>query len=459
MVDEEDVNEKFDESTYNNRIEKFNSAFGDQAMNADSVVMVIRKTQGMIRETNEFLSKLYNANNNNLWYKTNPREEVFTTMEPDYRMVLRKQYGERLRNIRALDRKIASVEARLAKISSELSTKTELDERTPLLKKRVETIRKINKLKTQREEEVDASVQIDVDLLQAAFDEHDSVVSIKKNNMTPRIFQQVWNEKIMNTYEKEKIQYMTSEEKTRYFKEKLRDISKMDKHGVLTHQDWFFRVAVMDFVSNEMQRLIYWFKNCSYDAFDTIYKIVRKLKMLHLDMEAAFSEDDFIVNNTNLFYMSDDDMKEFSKLDGMLTGNTLYELFKSQVKLKVVSEESSSSSDKQEEKDVDKEILVDRNSEEDIEKQRKLRQDIVTRVWGNESELTRAAYARVNDKDTEWPLDPSYYELGVTNIQELKKKIIELKLKNDGQDDSTLSKLLYAFTNEIGVVKEHMVIE
>ena len=99
------------------------------------------------------------------------------------------------------------------------------------------------------------------------------------------VFKQVWNEKIMNSYEKDKIQYMTSKERENYFKEKLREIGKFDKYGVLSHDDWFFRVAVMDFVTSEMKRLVSWFKDCSFDDFETIYKIVRKLNLLQTDVD------------------------------------------------------------------------------------------------------------------------------------------------------------------------------
>ena len=94
----------------------------------------------------------------------------------------------------------------------------------------------------------------------------------------------MWNEKIMNVYEKDKLQYLTSEEKTRYFAEKVRELAKIDPHGILNHPDWFFRVVVLDFIVSEMRRLIYWFKNCAWDDYDTVYKIVRKLRLLQLDV-------------------------------------------------------------------------------------------------------------------------------------------------------------------------------
>lgn len=69
------------------------------------------------------------------------------------------------------------------------------------------------------------------------------------------------------------------------------------------------------------------FKNCSYDDFDTIYKIVRKLKLLQLDLQCVYSSDDFNINRTNLFQVSDEEMKKFNKIDRILEGSTLYELF------------------------------------------------------------------------------------------------------------------------------------
>ena len=52
----------------------------------------------------------------------------------------------------------------------------------------------------------------------------------------------------MNTYEREKIQYLTSKERERYFNDKIRELRKYDEHGILTHRDWFFRVVVLDYI-------------------------------------------------------------------------------------------------------------------------------------------------------------------------------------------------------------------
>ena len=85
LVENEDYAEKFDESTYNKKLERLKSSLGDQAMNADSVVLTIRKATRTVREATEFLSKLYNAPATNLWYRPDEQEEIYTTITPDYR--------------------------------------------------------------------------------------------------------------------------------------------------------------------------------------------------------------------------------------------------------------------------------------------------------------------------------------------------------------------------------------
>ena len=95
-----DESEKFDESTYNKRLERLKSQFGEEAIDAESVIQTVRNTSAVIRESNGFLSKLYNAENNNLWYKPIESDEIYTTMKPDYRQMLKKRYGEKLKEIR-----------------------------------------------------------------------------------------------------------------------------------------------------------------------------------------------------------------------------------------------------------------------------------------------------------------------------------------------------------------------
>ena len=328
-----DYIEKFDESTYNKKLEKLKSSLGDETINADSAVLTVVDAQKTIRSSNKFLEKLYNAQDNNLWYKPFEQEELYTTINPDYRLVLRKRYQVKINEIRKVDGSISNEQAKLNKIISQLREISNPEGRNALLEKKVAVTRELNKLKASRGEIADELMKIDVSLIQAAFEDHDVVVSVKKNEITKRIFQQVWNEKIMNSYEKDKLQYMTSTEKTRYFEQKVRDIKKFDTYGILNHPDWFFRVAVLDFIVAELQKLVLWFKNCYWDDFETVYRIVRKIRLLKLDLNCVTSPDPFDINKTNLFHVSDEDMRAFTKLDGILVGNTLYELFQNQVKV------------------------------------------------------------------------------------------------------------------------------
>ena len=291
---------------------------------------------------------------------------------------------------------------------------------------------------------------------ESAFDEQDDVVSVRKTDVGLRIFQQVWNEKIMNSYEKDKLQYLTSQEKERYFKEKLRELEKFDVHGVLRKPDWFFRVVVLDYIVGEMKRLILWFKDCSWDDFETVYKITRKLRMLQLDVDASNSDKPFDINHTNLFQVTDEDVKDYTKIDKMLVGNTLYELFSSIVRTKVVKPlESDSDDEGSDEREEDREVVMDRKSEIETSQQRNVRYDVVVRYWGSEAALTKQAYDIVNqgvDDPIEVPDFP-----GIRTLGQLKSRIIELKLEN--QESEELHKLLAALVNQVSTVKEALVIE
>ena len=257
----------------------------------------------MIRESKDFLSKLYNAENNNLWYKPFEKEEYYTTLKPDYRQILKKRYQDRFKELQDTNKEIESNNQELAKINDDLDVLTDSDDRKPLLVKKVQVNKRLNMALNKRSKEVDELLQLDTDLIQSAFDEHDDTISVKKSRITTRIFQQEWNEKIMNSYEKNQVQFMTSKEKEEYFKDKVRELKKYDQNGVLNHPDWFFRVTVLDFIISEMNRLVIWFKGCSFDDFETIYRIVRKLNLLQLDVDYVFGEDEFEINKTNLFYV------------------------------------------------------------------------------------------------------------------------------------------------------------
>lgn len=159
----------------------------------------------------------------------------------------------------------------------------------------------------------------------------------------------------MNSYEKDKLQYLTYDEKVRYFEEKVRDLKSQDQYGILNHSDWFFRVVVLDLVAHKMRRLIQLFKQCSWDDFETVYKVVRKLRLLLLDVDAVRTASKFDINKTNLFAVSDEYAKSFTKIDDLLNGNTLYELFHSQVELDMVDIDSVVEDEPEPEKD--KEVL------------------------------------------------------------------------------------------------------
>lgn len=291
----------------------------------------------------------------------------------------------------------------------------------------------VSEIGQNREQVADELVQIDTDMIQIAFDEHDDVVSVKRRELNFRVFKQYWNERIVNPYEREQLQYLTSDEKARYFKDKVRELQKFDTYGILTHQDWFFRVVVLDFIVAEMRRLILWFKNCAWDEFDTIYRITRKLRMLQLDVDAIRKDAKFDINRTNLFQITEQDAKDYTKIDQMLEGNTLYQLFMAQLRVNMVvpDDDVVVAEDGADEKEQ-KEIVQDRESEMQVEKLRSVRNDIVARKWGSEEGLTRAAYRKINSD---------------SSVSVLKERIIELKLENADSSSSELSRLLSDFTN------------
>ena len=420
-------NEKFHEATYNKRIGKLNSKLGDEALNSDSVVNTIHSIQKVIRESMAFLKRLYNAETNNLWYMPIPSEELYTTIEPDYRSILRRKYKESIGELRNIDSKMNEINSQISDITRQLAKATTLSAREPLIEEKVKVLGDLQDLQAKRDKVSDEILQIDIDLIQAARDDHDETISVKKNPLTTRIFKQVWNEKIMNSYERNKLQYLTSEEKERYFKEKVRELRKTDPYGILNHEDWFFRVVVLDYIVQEMRRLMMWFKECTYGDFETIYRIVRKLRILLLDVEQIRSESKFEVNHTNLFYISENDAKNFTKLDSILTGNTLYELFMGQLRLNFIPESLVAPTSTSESATTDLELVQEQNSEKNLIEQRKVRQDVVVRFWGNEANLTKAAYELVNvddDGSKVKVVDENGNVVEWRSIREMKNRII-----------------------------------
>ena len=91
---------------------------------------------------------------------------------------------------------------------------------------------------------------------------------------------------------------------------------------------------------------------------------------------------------------------------------------------------------------------MDRKSKIDTDKQRMVRQDVVTRYWGSEAELTKQAYAMVNS-NVDRPIDPIPGYEDIKTLGELKSKIIELKISDPTSTD----------LNVVGAVKESLVMD
>ena len=455
--------EKFDEATYNKRLGRLRAQFGDQTINSDGVMQTIRKTQDAINESNAFLAKLYNAPESSLWYRPDQYEELYTTMQPDYRKQLRAQHQAKMREIRALDAKLESIQRKMEEVQSQLERNNgNLDERDGILRRKVRVQMDMDSAREKRREVSDELIQIDVDLVQRAMDEQDDVVSVVRRKVPFRVFKQAWNEKILNAYERDKIQYLTSKEKERYFQDKLRQLQKFDSHGILNHKDWFFRVVVLDFVSQEMQRLVLWFKNCSWDDFDTVYRITRKLKMLLLDVESIRNDDKFDVNQTNLFVVSDEDIEDYTKIDEMLEGNTLYELFNAQIGLNALPKRSSdSSSGGKSTQDEDKQLATDRQFEAQTKDLRTRRDDLVVRFWGSEANLTKEAYKIAMSNDDQQVTIHTDSGTVQKTIKEVRETIIWQKLLPNPSDEQkrNLQNYLGAFISQVRTIKEALVME
>lgn len=462
---EEDLVEKFDEATYNKQLQKLKSSLGDVSSTSDSAVLTIRKANDNVLKSRKFLSKLYNAENNNLWYKPFEKEEYYTSLKPDYSQSLRKQYGDKLNSLTQIDSEIQEIQTYVSSASRQLSNlQMSFNERDSIIQRKVNSSEKLDRLHVARANLVDEMLQLDSQMISYAFDKHDDVVSVKRNEITNDIFKQVWNEKIMNSYERDKVQYMTSKEKERYFKKKVRELKKFDEYGVLSHRDWFFRVTVIDYIVEQMEELINLFKNCAYDDYETVYKIVRKLNLLQLDLEDARSNDKFNINRTNLFHLSDKAISEYTKIDSLLNGSTLYELFQSQIELKFFKPISQDdSNDIESDQSKDKELLQEQKTEIEMSKRRIVRDDLVVRIWGSESNLTKDAYDRINknaDQEFEEPIDITIGENETktfTTLKQIKDRIIQLKL--DGCDTNELQQLLGAFANKVNSEKEVLVIQ
>ena len=102
-------------------------------LDADDVVSEIRQAQGLIRQTSRFLSKIYNAENNNLWWKPFEKDELLMTITPDARELLRKKYGEKFILLKQSEVKVANAKGTLDAIVKHLSTIPDLSGRDEFL--------------------------------------------------------------------------------------------------------------------------------------------------------------------------------------------------------------------------------------------------------------------------------------------------------------------------------------
>ena len=120
--DFEEITQKFDEATYNKKLGKLRTDIGDQAVNSESAVLAIRKAQSTVNEIGDFLTRLYNAPDENMWYMEDPKDEIYTTLKPDYRKMLRDKYQGKMRELRSTDSKLKQETRKLSNVESQLST-------------------------------------------------------------------------------------------------------------------------------------------------------------------------------------------------------------------------------------------------------------------------------------------------------------------------------------------------
>ena len=106
-----------------------------------------------------------------------------------------------------------------------------------------------------------------------------------------------------------------------------------------------------------------------------------------------------------------------------------------------------------------KELLEEQRTEMDVKRQRTIRQDVVTRFFGNEMGLTKKAYELANE-NPDRPIQGRDVPQGIATLIQLKSKIVDLKVKQrDESDEQLLKDLLGAFANEIAIIKEALVME
>lgn len=212
----------FIESTYNKKLERLRAQFGDITLDSDSAVQVVKDSIRIIKDSSEFLTKLYGSDGGNLWYRDNPTDEYYTTLKPDETKWLRTQYYDGIRNLRKVQTKLDELKKVQLDLNDQLSVMSlGLDDRQKIMDEIVKSQSEYQGLNTKKEKLVEDLMVIDNQILSKAYDKQDSEISVAKRKLTPNIFNRIWGERIMNAYERDKVQFMTSKEKTRYMKEKV----------------------------------------------------------------------------------------------------------------------------------------------------------------------------------------------------------------------------------------------
>lgn len=150
--DFDEFTEKFNEATYNKKLGKLRTDIGDQAVNSESAVATIKKAQSTVRDISAFLAKLYNAPDNKLWYREDPKEELYTTLKPDYRKMLRDRYQSKMGELRQVDSQLKSQRRKLSLVESQLSTQFDLGKRDELISTKVKLTKSLNSLTQKRDE-------------------------------------------------------------------------------------------------------------------------------------------------------------------------------------------------------------------------------------------------------------------------------------------------------------------
>lgn len=65
--------EKFDESTYNKRLERLKPYIGDENIKSESAILAVKQSTATIRESKDFLERLYGAEDGKTWWRNDPQ--------------------------------------------------------------------------------------------------------------------------------------------------------------------------------------------------------------------------------------------------------------------------------------------------------------------------------------------------------------------------------------------------